>query len=276
MKRYLIAVIVCCQLIPLMTAAQTLLQPLQSPYTGLMAYSTQQSEIFSVTGNPASLARLKIIAAGISAERRFLLNELNAYQAVAGLPTASGNFGIVTNYSGFSSYNETKMGLVYARSLGKKIDIGAQFNYHGISIAGYGNASTVSAEAGAIMHLADNLHAGLRVTNPVGGKFGKDNEKLPFIYSAGVGYDASDRFFIAAEIVKEENKPVTINAGFQYRLPALLHFRAGVSSATSQVWGGAGIRLPSFRIDLISSYHPQLGLTPGLLILFGKTERKNE
>jgi hypothetical protein len=252
--------------------AQTLQQPLLSSYTGLTAYSAKQKDVFSFTGNTASLAGLTKISAGVFGERRFLLNELNSYECVAALPTRSGNFGIAANYSGFSSYNETKIGLAYARTLGKKADIGARFNYHGLAIAGYGNASAITFEAGAILHISDNLHAGLQVNNPVGGKFGKDQEKLPFIYKAGLGYDASERFFISAEIEKEENKPVNVNAGFHYKLISLLHFRAGISSSTSQVWGGVGIKYHSFRLDITSSYHPQLGITPGLLIVFGNNE----
>ena len=78
----------------------------------------------------------------------FYLNELNNYTAAIGLPTHSGNFGLKASYYGFSDYNETQIGLAYARKLGNKVDIGAQFNYNGIRIAGYGNASAISFEIG--------------------------------------------------------------------------------------------------------------------------------
>jgi hypothetical protein len=41
-----------------------------------------------------------------------------------------------------------------------------------------------------------------------------------------------------------------------------------MSSATSSVWFGLGLSFKSFRLDVTTSYHPQLGLTPGLLLLF--------
>jgi len=140
------------------------------------------------------------------------LNELNNYRAVAGIVTSSGNFALNTGYAGFSDYNETQLGLAYARKLGSKVDMGAQFNYNSIRVAGYGNASTVSFELGTILHLSEKLHTGLHVNNPIGGKFGKDQqEKLPSVYAIGFGYEASDKFFVSTEIVKEEDQSVNVN-----------------------------------------------------------------
>ena len=128
--------------------SQTLRRPVAAPYAGLGAYSLNHTDVFSFTSNQASLAQLKNAAAGVYAERRFMLNELNVYNGVIALPTHSGNFGLKTGYSGFSDYNETQIGLAYARSLGSKMDIGTQFNYNSIQIAGYGGASAISFEAG--------------------------------------------------------------------------------------------------------------------------------
>ncbi len=142
--------------------------------------------------NQAALAQIKSSAAGVYAERRFLLSELNNYTAAIGLTTNSGNFGLKTNYSGFTDYNETQLGLAYGRKLGSKLDIGAQFNYNSIRISGgYGSSSAISFELGTILHVTDKLNAGLHINNPVGGKFGKDQqEKLSSVYSFGIGYYA--------------------------------------------------------------------------------------
>lgn len=254
--------------LPFSTGAQTLQSPVLSPYAGLGAYSSGHSDVFSFTNNQASLASLKNFSAGLFGERRFLLNELNNYMAVAGMPTHSGNFGLKASYAGFTDYNETQLGIAYARSMGKKADIGAQFNYNGIRIAGYGDAAAISFELGTILHITEKLHTGVHVNNPVGGKFGKDREKLPSVYSFGIGYEASDKFFLSIETEKQENQPVNVNAGFQYRFIPQLQVRAGVSSATSLIWAGVGIRLKPVRIDITSSYQPQLGITPGLLLVF--------
>ena len=108
------------------------------PYIGLGAYSTQQNDPFSFTGNQAALANTKHAGVGLYGERRFLLHETSSYTLAAAIPTQLGNFGLQLNYSGFKNFNENKIGLAYARSLGKKVDIGVQFNYYGYRIPAYG------------------------------------------------------------------------------------------------------------------------------------------
>lgn len=249
--------------------SQVLRRPVAATYTGLGAYSIHHADVFSFTSNQASLAQLKATTAGVYGERRFLLTALSSYNAAAAIPTSSGNFGLNAGYSGSADYNETRLGLAYARSLGSRVDIGVQFNYNGIRVAGYGSASTISFEAGSVIHLSDALHAGIHVNNPVGGKFGKEQqEKLPSVYTAGLGYEASEKFFISMEIVKEEDQPVTVNTGLQYTFLSILLARAGISSATSSAWVGIGILWKTLRVDVAASYHPRLGFTPGLLLIF--------
>jgi hypothetical protein len=259
------------------SSGQTLRRPVSAGYISLGAYSINHVDVFSFMTNQAALAQLKKPSAGVYGERRFLLSELNTYSAVAGIITGSGNFGLEAAYSGFTDYNETLLGLAYGRKLGTKVDAGVQFNYQGISIsAGYGKTSAISFDVGVIMHLSDKLHAGLHITNPVGGKFGiNKQEKLSSVYSTGLGYDASEKFFVSAEIEKEEEQPVNVNAGMQYKLIPQLLVRIGLSSATSSGCFGIGLSLKSFRLDVTTSYHPQLGITPGILLLFNftKTEK---
>lgn len=268
MKRKFTVLFVIIFFSAFLTQAQTLRKPIAANYTGLGAYSLHHVDIFSFTVNPASLAQLKNAAIGVYGERRFLLSELNNYTAAIGLLTNTGNFGLKAGYYGFSDYNETQIGLAYGRKLGSKVDIGVQFNYNGIRIAGYGSATAISFELGTVMHITDKLHAGVHVANPLGGKFGKDQqEKLSSVYTVGLGYDASEKFFISAEIEKEEDQPVNVNAGMQYKILPQLLARIGISTATSSVWTGLGLTIKSLRLDITTSYHPRLGITPGLLLI---------
>jgi hypothetical protein len=249
--------------------SQTSRRPVAASYTGLGAYSISHADVFSFISNQASLAQIKNAAVGIYSERRFLLSELNYYGAAFTLPTQSGNFGINAGYFGFSNYNESQIGLAYARKLGNKLDVGVQFDYNSIRIAGYGNATAVNFQIGAIMHLSEKLHAGVHVYNPIGGKFGKDRrEKLAAAYKAGMGYEASDKFFVSAEIQKIENLPVNVLAGMQYKFLPQLMARVGINTETSVAYMGVGLQLKSFRLDVTASRHPQLGISPGLLLMY--------
>jgi hypothetical protein len=267
--------VLCCMLCLFftLTRSQSFLSPVSNNYTGTSTYSSVNKDAFSFTANQASLALNKNFSAGFYAERRFLLAELSCYQLAAALPTSSGNFGLQANYFGNTAFNETSVGLAYARSLGH-VDFGIQFNYCEVKIAGYGNASTVNFEAGGILHVNEQFQTGVHVYNPTGSHFGKSNEEqLPFIYSFGLGYDASEKFFIGAEIQKEEDQPVNAKIGLQYSFEKKLFARAGISSATSSFYLGAGFLWNGFRIDVMASIHPTLGTTPGMLLVYNAAEK---
>ena len=264
-------------LIVLKGYTQVTRRPVASPYLGLGAYSISHVDVFSATNNQAALAQIKKISGGVYSERRFLLSELNYYTAAGCIITSSGNFGVQAGYFGFSDYNETQFGLAYGRKLGTRLDVGVQFDYNALQIAGYGKTSAINFQIGTIMHLSEKLHAGFHAYNPVGGKFGKDNqEKLASVYTTGMGYEASDKFFMSAEIQKEENKSVTVNAGLQYKFLPQLLVRGGIATGTSVVYAGIGLQLRSLRLDITTSHHPQLSVSPGLMLLFsGKNSSAN-
>lgn len=246
--------------------AQLLQQPVH--YTSPFAYSLLHRDVFAIQSNQASLAGQEHIATAIYSERRFGLNELSAYRGLVALPTSSGNFGLAMGYAGSSEFNTTKIGLAYARKLGSLISIGAQFNYNGLAVKGYGNDGAVSFETGAILHLTTKLHTGIHLNNPVGGKFGRNGlEKLPAIFSMGFGYDISDNVFLGAELIKEEDNPAYLNTTLHYQLIEKLHVRVGITTATHSFYMGIGIRYQQLRLDVTGSFHPQLGITPGLLFV---------
>lgn len=272
MKRIVSLLLFC---LPIIVFSQAVRSPISANYTGLGSYSNNHVDVFSFQDNQACLAKIRNAMAGIYGEKRFLLNELGLYDVALAIPTSSGNFGLDARYFGFSDYNESQLGLAYARSLGKKIDIGVQFNYYDVRIAGYGSAPTINFELGTIFHLTDNLNAGLHVYNPVAGKLGKDGEeKLASIYSVGLGYEASGKFFISLEIQKEENKPVDVKAGLQYKFLPQLMARCGISSNSSVMFLGIGFEWKLMRLDATAGYHPQLGITPGMLLIFNLSKRK--
>ncbi len=248
--------------------SQAVRQPIAARYIGLGAYSINHVDAFSFTSNQAALAQIKNSAAGIYAEKRFLLSSTNMYSAIAVLSTKQGNFGLQADYFGYKNYNESQIGLAYARSLGSKLDIGIKFNYYGFRIPAYGNSSAVNFELGAIAHLSEKLHAGIHAYNPVGGKLSKtDNEKLSSIYKFGIGYEASDKFFVSTEIIKEEDQPVNVDVGVQYNFMKQFFVRAGTSTETTNSYVGAGVSWKNFRLDISGSYHQQLGFTPGLMLI---------
>lgn len=246
---------------------QSLRQPVAAIYLSGSSYSNQHADVFSYLNNQAALVKIKNVQAGIYGERRFLLAATTLYAVAVAIPTEKGNFGINIKYGGFKSFNESQVGFAYARNLGQKVAIGVQFNYYSYTIPSYNNAATVNFELAAIFHLTDKLNLGMHVYNPVGGKFFKVNEKLTAAYTIGLGYDISENFYISTEIVKEENFVVNVNSGVQYRFMKQFFARVGIAAATSTGYAGFGVGWSIYRLDITSSYHPQLGFSPGLLLI---------
>jgi hypothetical protein len=243
--------------------------PLSARYTTIGTYSKNFIDAFSGSTNQAALAEVKDAGAGVYGERRFMLKALSNFAAAIALPSRLGGFGMTMRYFGGEQFNTSQIGLGYGRKLHERIDIGIQFNYNTIKLAGYGSAGAINFEAGTLIHLTDKLHMGLHVYNPVGGKFGKQpDEQLASVYTVGMGYEASPVLFISTDIGKEENQPVNINAGMQYIFARHFFARLGIASSTGNYFFGLGLRWKTFRLDMVSSWQAPLGFTPAIMLLF--------
>ncbi len=252
----------------LQVKAQSLRYPVSMPYIGLGAYSMKQTDVFAASGNKASLAAIESVTAGIYSERRFMLPQNSVYSLVLALPTAKGNFGIQVNHAGFKQYSETLAGLAYARKLGKKAMLGMQFNYYMHQVPSFGRAAVFNVELGALLRFSEKLTGGVHIYNPVAGKLGKSrDEKLASVYKAGLGFDASTGFHIAIECIKEEDKPVNLQAGVQYRFAKQFFVRAGFIGESDSVYGAAGVSWKNVYLYLATGYHPYLGFSPAMLLI---------
>jgi hypothetical protein len=258
-------------------SGQSLRKPVAASYIGLGAYSIHHVDLFSVTSNQAALAQIKEPAFGIYGEKRFLLAETNMYSAIVAVPTPEGNFAFQADYFGYKNYNESQLGIAYARNVGNKLDLGIKFNYYSFRIPGYENPSTVNFEIGAIVHVSENITAGIHFYNPVGGKLSKtENDKLSAVYSFGLGYEASGNFLISIEMVKQEDEPVNVNTAVQYDFAKKFFARFGLATKNETPFAGAGVSWDNFRVDISASYHPQLGLSPGLLFIMNLKTKQVE
>ena len=256
--------------------SQSLRYAVASRYAGMGAYSRNFVDPLSVLSNQAALANIRSVSAGIHGEKRFLLEELGSYSLSLCLPLSSGGVGLSARYFGYPDFNETQIGVAYGKSLGK-VDIGIQINLHALKLLRYGADMLVNFEAGAIFHISEQLHAGFHLYNPTGSKFGKDlSEKLSSAYSAGFGYEASDKLLVSAQIIKEEDKPVHINVGLQYVFEEKVFARVGLETEATHLYFGFGFKWNLCRIDVTASYHPQLGVTPGIMLVYNSLKKNNE
>jgi hypothetical protein len=222
-----------------------------------------------LTANQAALASVNQFSAGVYSERRFLLQQLSQYQLSIARPTSVGHVGLRADYMGDAAFNESQVGVAYARKLAEKLDVGVQFNYYNLKTAAYGSAASLNVEGGFMNHLSDQMNLGVHVYNPTSSKIGEEGEeKLPVIISFGAGYDISRKFFLAVELQKVEDAPLNVNAGMQYSFDKKLFASAGIASANNVYYLGFGVEIKNVQVTAVASMHPYLGVTPGLSLLY--------
>lgn len=237
-------------------------------YNGTVAGSRKSADVPSFMINQASLPEVKGVSAVVYTEKRYLLKELASGSIAIAFPVHGGGVGVAAGLSGFAGYNESQMSIAYGKALGKSISIGTQISYNTVHAEGYGNASAIGFEAGAAVQATDKLYTGIHICNPAGGQFGHASpEKLASIYTIVFGYEVSGNLLLSVQTRKTENKPVDILFAIHYAFATQFFIRAGTATSSGNSFAGIGLSWKNFRMDLIGSYHLQLGVTPALQLI---------
>jgi hypothetical protein len=77
---------------------------------------------------------------------------------------------------------------------------------------------------------------------------------------------------LITEAEKDIDNPARFKAGVEYKIVDALHLRGGIATNPSQYSLGVGINVKDLKIDLATSYHEVLGVTPAISLsyFFGK------
>ncbi|PHN05022.1 PorV/PorQ family protein [Flavilitoribacter nigricans] len=235
---------------------------------GLGGSGVAASGLASLGNNPAGLADLENWGAGVQAEQRFLLSELQLLTAAGALPTASGSFGLQINYFGFEAYNEQKIGLTYARKLFDQLYLGAQVGVFNTRIPEYGSRALVTFDVGLLAPISREITFGFQLINPMRMEI-IDGEYLATVLRFGLDYQPAEKIHLLAEVEKDIQQPVRVHAGLEYRIVDPLYLRLGVATEPVSMSFGFGYVLAGgLAIDVAASYHQILGFTPALGITY--------
>ncbi|MFT3747819.1 MAG: hypothetical protein QM768_05855 [Agriterribacter sp.] len=269
--------LICFLCLAIYSQSQNARAPVVAWYTSSGAYSKNFSDAFSINNNIAALAAVKSFSAAVYGEKRFMLAALGLYSTVLATATPSGNFSLSANYYGYNAYNESEISVGYGRKLSEKVDIGVKFNYFSLRIPSYGKASAYNFDAGAVFHITEQLHSGINIYNPLGSKLGRHTaEKLMPVYKAGLGYDFSVYLFSGVEVIKEQGGTTGIHASFQYKPITALFARGGIVTSSHLWYAGIGYLFKELRVDVTISMHRQLGISPGILLLYTIKKQEKE
>ena len=240
--------------------------------TGMGGYSATLSDVWSTNNNQAGLGFMTDITGGIFYENRFLLKETSYRTGAFVLPVKTGAFGLSVASFGYSAYSETKAGLSYGQRFGDKFSMGVQINYLNTSLnQDYGTRNSLTAAVGIISKLSDELSIGVHVYNPTRSKLAEyDNEKIPTVMKLGLDYRFSEKVMVAVETEKDMNFDALLRAGIEYHITDIFYLRGGISTNPTLSSFGFGLQMKNFKMDISSSFHQTLGITPGISLIYQK------
>ncbi len=238
-------------------------------------YNVTLSDVWASNNNQAGLGFVEDLAAGIYYENRFLLKATSYQAGAVVLPIKTGAFGISVASFGYSAYSETKAGLAYGKRLGKKCSVGLQMNYLNTSFTQeYGSKTTLTGAVGVIAKLSEEITLGVHVYNPSRSKLiTYGNQRVPTIAKLGLDYQFSKKVTLAVSTEKNLTVKAIVNAGIEYYIADLLYIRGGISTNPSQYAFGFGMQLKDFKVEVSSSFHQTLGVTPGISIAYIKKKK---
>ena len=237
---------------------------------GMGHASVTLSDVWSSHHNQAGLGWLTKVEAGVFAQNRFLVKEMNYIGFAYAHPVKSGAFALSFTNFGYSQYGESKLGLAYGMKFSDRITGGVQINYHNTRIGNnYGSASVLSSEMGLQAKLTSKLELGLHLFNPTQAKLNDFNdERIPTIMRLGMAYTFSNKVFITLEAEKDIDFPANFKAGIEYKANDKIYLRGGIGASPTAATFGVGVYHKGLKFDLASSYHQVLGFIPEVSLTY--------
>jgi hypothetical protein len=235
-------------------------------------------DVWSARNNQGSLGFLRKSEVGAFYENRFFVKELTQSGFAAAIPIKKGTFGLSYSSLGYKLYRESHMTLSYGMKLTDNIAAGIGFDYLNTRIADiYGNANALTGSVGLTAKILPQVVISSHVFNPFRAKITNyNNEKIPTIFKLGAQYIFSKKVSILAEAEKTSAQKINMKGGIEYNPSSLIYLRVGGSSYPTQASFGVGVNYNGLKIDMCTSYHSILGLSPqiGLSYTIGKEKIK--
>jgi len=232
-------------------------------FTGMGNASVMLYDVWSAVNNQAGISDLEKPVAGICYSNKFQLKETSTQTAVFALPTRTGNFALSYHRFGYSLYSENKLGLAYARNLGKYISAGLQFDYlYYHQAENYGNKGAFLMEFGLIARPIERFYIGVHLYNPTRTKLADYNdERVPGVMRFGLGYLFSDQVTFTIETEKDLVYQARFKCGLEYQAVKNLFLRTGFKTGPDQFSVGLGYFYHHWSTDLAFVTHPSLPLS---------------
>ena len=240
-------------------------------FTAMANAGTAMEDVFSLGSNQAGITSLKYSKIAFEYREHFYSSNTRSLAALAVLPTKAGNLGLYADrYSFEKTLEEVRVGLTYARFFGPKLSLATTINYHRLFISESFAEKTLSFDLGFQYHLTEHWLWGIHLVNPVGLFINEAAAyQLPIKFRLGTSYMMSSQVLLAMESEYDWGQHYDFRLGLEYSILNWLKLRGGTSVNPFQYFAGAGLVFQRIQLDVASSFHPLLGISPQLSVSYG-------
>ena len=244
----------------------------------LSGATATKTDVWSATNNVGALGLQNQFALGVAYESRFFLPQTGLRSMALVAPIGSGTFSLVGHQFGHSSYQDSRVGLGFARKLNEYISLGVQINYVNVRLGDiYGSRSALAAEIGLLIMPRDNLKFAFTAYNPNRAKLADfDDERLPSTLSLAGEYEFSEKVSATVQLDKDLDLPLNIITAIEYEPVERFAIRTGFATAQGTMSFGFGYEWNKINFDVAARWQQNLGFNSAfsLSYAFGKRKKK--
>ena len=248
--------------------------PLGARATAMASASLTLEDQWAFYNNIAGLAGLEESSLFFAYENRFGFSAFQTFGLGGVVPVKWGVAGVGVSRFGDELYNELKIGLAFSKKI-DLVSLGLKVNYLQVAIKDLNSTGAVVLEFGGLVQVTKQIFLAGYIYNLNQAKFEtvfEQDEQIPTILKAGLGYQPIDPVMLTIEIAKDVDLPASFNAGIEYQVVTNVNLRTGIQTEPFRNHFGLGFSPKNLQFDYALSTGNDLGLSHhiSLAYRFGK------
>ncbi len=229
-------------------------------------YSINQNSVLDYQENSASLTKQASFIIALLAQNYFSIEKLNACKIIFLKKFNNQYYGVELSNKKWIDYRENEINIYCAQKLSNDFSIGAGIQSYIINSPDSKSVFRLNGSVGITIQLPPNVVVGISSNHL---KLKQNNQPLfqSFLttHSFGIGYDFTNQFNAAINIVVQENNPAYFNYEFHYTLKKRVDFNLNFNTKTNAVGISTLLQLKKMNIEIVVNHHGGLGFSSGFL-----------
>ena len=238
--------------------------PVDARSNGFGYAAVARSDVYSISGNTASLAGLQDIIITASIQNNFLIADLIDYSISCVFPMKNSGIGVYLEHFDFEAYRQQIVALGYGLSLNQKLSIGLRMRYLNYLIPEESSVSTLNGGVYVIYNLNDQLRLGMEL-NPFNGRqFSMDQRMLKY-QKLGLSYQPSEVITVSGDLIYQTGLTDQFSGavGVSYTIRDEVEVQVGYRSNPDFISIGTRVTIwNGLNLYVSVSIHQQLDITP--------------